>query len=343
MQPTTLNDRTDAASGHGPSARHRCGTAAVFVLTLMVGLGGCTTNPTTGRSQFLTMSREEEIKLGSEAAPGLTTEFGGRVPDEHLQGYVADIGRKLAAVTEAENPSLPWEFTLLNSEVINAFALPGGKVFISRGLAAEMDNEAQMAAVLGHEIGHVTARHSNERFGQALGTTIGGAVLGAVIGGVAGGGDGAGIGAGVGASLGGVAGLAYSRDQEIEADRLGMRYMERLNYDPIGAVEVQQILGRAAAKSGGRPPEFLSTHPTSETRIRALNDRLDKYYRHTVNNPQYQKFADRFQRDFLAPLNRQYPKKADAAGSRGMMLAAGLGDPVLWCAHCRELALRNSQ
>lgn len=305
--------------------------------------GGCTTNPTTGRSQFLTMSREEEIKLGTEAAPGLTTEFGGKVSDARLQEYVANIGRQLAAQTEADNPTLPWEFTLLDSGVINAFALPGGKVFISRGLAVEMTNEAQMAAVLGHEIGHVTARHSNERYGQAIGTTVGGAILGAVIGGVASGkASGAGIGAAAGASVGGIAGLSFSRDQEIEADRLGMRYMSMLNYDPVGAIEVQEILQRAAGK-GSRPPEFLSTHPSSETRIRALNERFDKYYAHTRNNPQFQKFEERFQRDFLTPLKRlPPPKQAHGTGSTREMLAhaafGSLGDPVLWCAHCRAEA-----
>jgi predicted Zn-dependent protease len=340
-----MQTRHGKVAGRSRSVRLAGSVARLGVLVLAAAAavimpGGCTTNPTTGRSQFLTMSREEEIKLGTEAAPGLTSEFGGKVPDGRLQDYVSNIGRQLAAVTEADNPTLPWEFTLLDSGVINAFALPGGKVFVSRGLAEEMTNEAQLAAVLGHEIGHVTARHSNERYGQAIGTTIGGAIIGAVIGGVASGkASGAGVGAAAGATVGGVAGLAFSRDQEIEADRLGMRYMSAINYDPVGAIEVQQILQRAAGK-GSRPPEFLSTHPSSETRIRALNERLDKYYAHTRNNPQFQKFEERFQRDFLTPLKRlPPPKQARGTGSTRDMLAhaalGALGDPVLWCAHCR--------
>lgn len=332
----------------------------VCVPGMLAGLQGCTTNEATGRSQYLAMSRDEEIRVGEEHKTPLTQEFGGAITQPDLHNYVADIGRKLAAQTEADNPSLPWEFTLLNSKVINAFALPGGKVFISRGLAEEMTNEAQLAAVLGHEIGHVTAKHTSERMGQALGTTIGGAIIGGLIGAAAGGKDGVLIGAGGGATVGGVVALSFSRDQEIEADRLGMRYMERLNYDPVGAIEVQEILGRAGG--GGGTPEFLSTHPQSATRIAELNKRLDKYYQHTRNNPQYQKFGERFQ-PFLRGLKALPAPKADAGpwpktpeGARAMMFAAafhpgmghhaefgGLGDPVNWCWHCAEAAARPSQ
>jgi predicted Zn-dependent protease len=332
-----IKDRPSRTMALAPKSAILAGLLGLAVLA------GCTTNPTTGRSQFLTMSRDEEIKLGAEAAPELTTEFGGKVDDAQLQSYVNNIGHKLAAQTEADNPALPWEFTLLDSAVINAFALPGGKVFFSRGLAAEMTNEAQMAAVLGHEIGHVTARHGNERYGQAIGTSVGGALLGAVIGGVVtGDASGVGIGAGAGATVGGIAGLAYSRDQEVEADRLGMRYMEKIGYDPSAAIEVQGILQRAAAKGGGGQLEILSTHPSSETRIRELEKRLDKYYAHTRNNPQYQKFDQRFQNEFLARLQKlPPPKQANAGSTREMMANAafgGLGDPVLWCAHCRHAA-----
>lgn len=318
-----------------------CHLAVLALLAAGHLLTGCTTNPTTGRSQLLSMSRDDEIKLGSEATPELTQEFGGKVNDPSLQAYVGDIGRRLAAVTEADNPSLPWEFTLLDSEVINAFALPGGKVFVSRGLAVEMTNEAQMAAVVGHEIGHVTARHTNERFSQAMGTSIGGAILGAVVGAaVSKDAQGAAIGAGAGASVGGIAALSFSRDQEVEADRLGMRYMEKLKYDPAGAIEVQQILERAS--KGERPMEILSTHPSSQTRINELNKRMEKYYQHTVNNPEYQKHADRFQQQFLSKLKSlpaaKPTKKTDAGTTRQMLAMAALGDPALWCAHCREAA-----
>jgi predicted Zn-dependent protease len=324
-----------------------------LVLTLLAGLvlcgapAACTTNSATGRSQFLTMSRDEEIKLGSDSKPELTQEFGGPVPSPELQAYVTDIGRRLSQQTEADNPSLPWEFTLLDSAVFNAFALPGGKVFITRGLAEGLTNEAQMAAVIGHEIGHVTARHTNERFGQAAATTVGGAILGGLIGAAASGdAKGAAVGAGAGATVGQVAALSFSRDQEIEADRLGMRYMERLRYDPVGAIEVQQILQK---HSGGGSFDIFATHPSSETRIRELQRRFEKYYQHTVNNPQYQKFQDRYEQQFLARVRKLPPPKQTAMSGPGATVPLvfslparsaliDLDHPETWCAHCRDQA-----
>lgn len=343
--------------------RHRSELLARFsvLVVLVASVIGCETNAATGRSQALMYTRSEEIQIGDENKGPLTEEFGGAIVRPELHGYVADIGKRLAAVTEADNPQLPWEFTLLNSKVINAFALPGGKVFISRGLCEEMTNEAQLAAVLGHEVGHVTARHTSERMSQALGTTIGGAIIGGLIGAAAGGKEGAAVGAAGGATVGQVVSLSFSRDQEIEADRLGMRYMEKLGYDPIGAIEVQEILGRAGG--GGGMPEFLATHPASETRIAELNKRLDKYYAHTRNNPNFQKHAERFQ-PFLAGLRALPAPRADAGprprtpeGARAMMFAAAfhagqsgdhgafgaLGDPANWCWHCAEAATRKSE
>lgn len=336
--------------------------ASLVLLSLVAAAPlGCETNAATGRSQALMYSRGEEIQIGDENKGPLTEEFGGAIVRPELHGYVADIGKRLAAVTEADNPQLPWEFTLLNSKVINAFALPGGKVFISRGLCEEMTNEAQLAAVLGHEVGHVTARHTSERMSQALGTTIGGAVLGGLIGAAAGGKEGAAVGAASGATVGQVVSLSFSRDQEIEADRLGMRYMEKLGYDPVGAIEVQEILGRAGG--GGGMPEFLSTHPASDTRIAELNKRYNKYYPHTRNNPNYQKHAERFQ-PFLAGLRALPAPRADAAprprtpeGARAMMFAAAfnaghsgdhsafgsLGDPVNWCWHCAAATHKQAE
>src|SRR5882724_635694 len=106
--------------------------------------------------------------MGAEATPQISKQYGGPVKNAAVQQYVAELGKNLAATTEKDNPKLPWEFTLLDSDVINAFSLPGGKVFFSRGLAVKLQNEAQMAAVLGHEIGHVTARHINDQMTHEL-------------------------------------------------------------------------------------------------------------------------------------------------------------------------------
>lgn len=310
---------------------------------------GCTAaNPTTGRRQLsvASLDRDEQIQIGTEQKPEMEKEFGGVVSDQQAQAYVVNIGKRLAETTRQDDPKmadLPWEFTLLNSDVVNAFALPGGKVFVSKGLAVKMTNEAQMAAVLGHEIGHVTAEHTSERYGQQLmvvgGSAIAGAVLGAVI-------DsdnratGAGIGAGVGAAAGGIATLSYSRNQEIEADRLGMRYMERLKYNPQGAIQVQEILQREAGS--GQTLEIMSTHPSSETRINELNKRMQKYYQHTVNNPEYQFYEDRFRSQFLS----RFAAADVSAPAHSMMLAAAaattggidLNRPETWCAHCAAAA-----
>ncbi len=331
----------------------RCGGALAIAFTAasVAPMTGCETNKTTGRSQYAALSREEERQIGEEQAPELTQEFGGKVTDPQLQAYITDIGKRLAATTRVEDPEmadLNWEFTLLNSDVVNAFALPGGKVFVSKGLAAKMTNEAQMAAVVGHEIGHVTARHTSERYGQQIAIVGGTTILGAIIGGAASSDDratGAGVGAGAGAAVGGIWALSYSRDQEVEADRLGMRYMERLKYNPQGAVQVQGILQAEAAKGGGGNLEILSTHPSSETRIRELNNRLAKYYQHTVNNPEYTFGEDRFRKQFLSKLSA-LPQPAGSARSM-MVVAVGAGEfdasqPHTWCGLCAAAAQHAS-
>ncbi len=291
-------------------------------------LGGCTKN-VAGRSVLSIggLSRERELSLGAEAKPQMVQEFGGEVASPALREYVTRIGRSMAAVTEGDNPSLPWEFTLLNSDVINAFALPGGKVFISRGLAEQMTNEAQLAGVLGHEIGHVTARHTSERFAQANVAQISAGIAGAAIGA-----SGSEAAAQIGGYVINVGGsgilLKFSRDQESESDMLGMRYMSKVGYNPLGQRQVMEILARAAGE--GSAPEFFATHPSPQTRIGRVQKLLDTTFRDTQNNPQYQLHEERFRRDFLAKL-AILPAAPDK-GQRETRLA--LGDPASWCAHC---------
>ncbi len=276
-------------------------TRALAATALLVGstlLGACTTNAATGRTQLNFLSRDEEISLGQEAAPELIVAYGGQVPSAELQAYVTNIGMKLAAQTEGDNPSLPWSFTFLNSDVINAFALPGGQVFITRGLVARMDNEAQLAGVLGHEIAHVTARHANNRLarqtGLALAAAIGVAVINPesedmqlLV-------DGLITGAGIFA-------LTFDRGQESESDRLGMRYMAKAGYDPTGQLQVMQIL--KAASSGAAQPEWLSTHPLPQTRIDDIEDLLAGQFSAEVSNPANGLYRERFQSSMLSKLN----------------------------------------
>lgn len=302
---------------------------------LAAGLAGCVTNPTTGRSQFNALSRDEEISMGTQAMPDLVQEYGGAVRDPNLQNYVTNIGRQLASVTEADNPTLPWEFTLLDSDVINAFAMPGGKVFISRGLAAKMTNEAQLAGVLGHEVGHVTARHINDAITRQQGVEVGAGLLGILAGAVSGGNqqERDQIASGIGTAVtvgGGVVLLRFSRDQEHEADSLGIRYMTKLNYNPIGQMQVMQIL--AGEAGGGAGSEWLATHPFPENRVERIKGMLAREYAFTQNNPQFQLYEERFRTQFLSKLALLDPP------AHRSPRAFALGNPATWCAHCAAAA-----
>lgn len=289
--------------------------AAPFAACAMP-LQGCTVNPATGDRYYNALSREEEVAIGEQATPELIAEYGGLVPDEQAQSYVTGIGAKLAGVTEGEYPTLPWEFFLLDSEVINAFALPGGKVFMSRGLVEKMTNEAQLAGVLGHEVAHVTAQHVDARVSQQLGAQIG---LGAV--GILLGGD---FALGQQAAELVVSGvvLKYGRDQELESDRLGMRYMSRVGYSPWGQRQVMEILQDASGARGG--PEFLSTHPYPETRI----DQIDTLLRTEYPDASATKrvYPARFRREMLDRL-AMIPRPLD--GER-----MAIGPASLWCGVC---------
>lgn len=242
---------------------------------------GCAKNAATGRNQFNVLSRDQEVAMGMEAGPQLTASYGGEVPDQVLRDYVTRIGLKVATGVEKDYKNIPWKFTLLNSDVINAFALPGGQVFMSRALMERMTNEAQLAGVLGHEIGHVTAEHIDQRIGRDYALQIGAAVGGAVAG--------ADYGQMVSQVItqgGGAFALKFGRDEESQADSLGMRYMTRAGYNPQGQLQVMQIL-KQASKGGGGGPEWLSTHPAPQTRIDRIKDIIKKDYAKTQDNPQY--------------------------------------------------------
>jgi len=202
--------------------------AAAAVLLALPWLQGCTTNPATGRENLSLVSQEEERRLGEEAHPEILEEFGGEYKDASTQAYVRGIGQLLAQ--SSEMPDLDWHFTVLDSDIINAFALPGGYIYISRGLMALADDEAQLASVIGHEIGHVTARHYATRQTQSIGAQVGVALLSILTGVTAGGEAAQSVG-----QLGGVLAqgylASYSRSQELESDGLGIRYLSRTGYD----------------------------------------------------------------------------------------------------------------
>ncbi|MCA9283781.1 MAG: M48 family metalloprotease [Phycisphaerales bacterium] len=288
---------------------------------------GCKTNVATGRSQFTSMSREEEIQLGTEAMPELIQEYGGEVSSTQLRTYVTQVGTTLAQHTEGENPSLPWQFTVLDSDVINAFALPGGKVFITSGLMAQFTNEAQLAATLGHEVGHVSAKHVDERITQSSAISTLGQIAGAVVGYQS-----ADLGQLVSVIVGtGGQGylLKFGRDQESEADALGVRYMVAAGYNPTGMLQVLEVLKREAG--GGSQPEILSTHPYPETRLERVNALLKGQYASSLNNPSLQLKAEQYAQKAKPYLPAPKGKAPSAGAVRG---------PEFWCAHCREAAAR---
>jgi len=246
------------------------GVFAAFLAAIAPMLTACTVNPATGRQSFTAfMSRADEIEIGREEHPKILKEFGGRYKDRALAVYVDGIGNRLAAVSE-EN-GIPYTFTILNDDKVNAFALPGGYVYITRGLMALAENEAEMAGVLAHEIGHVVARHTAERYSQAMATNIGINLLGIL-------GSAVGAPGGVGnlVSLGAQAILqGYSREQELESDMLAVRYLSRTGYDTNAMTSFfhkMQAHGKIEAALRGEKKDadafnIMSSHPRTVDRI----------------------------------------------------------------------------
>ncbi len=240
---------------------------AVVALLMISVLGACSTNPATGEQSFTAfMSPEQEKRVGAEEHPKILKEFGGAYNDPALAAYVDRIGQSLAR--NSELPNLGYTFTVLNSEEINAFALPGGYVYVTRGLIALADDEAELAGVLAHEIGHVTARHTAQRYSQAVSIGLGAAVLGAVIGNGAVN-DVVGLGANLYLK-------SYSREQEFEADSLGVRYLTRGAYDNsamasflihMRANSALRAKLEGAEENSVDQPDFLATHPRTIDRV----------------------------------------------------------------------------
>lgn len=280
----------------------------VMLATAGALLGGCYTNPTTGRSSLEIYSHDQEIAIGQQYGPQFISQSGGEVTDASLKAYVTEVGMRLKEQVEtAEQKGLPWNFALLNSPEINAFALPGGRVHITIGLAKLLKNEAEMAGVLGHEIGHVTARHGNERAADSVLIGIGAAAAGVAVGDES---------AGRIINQGGeLVLLKFSRKQETEADYLGMRYMTKAGYNPAAQKSVMEVL-RDASK-GGREAEIFATHPYPETRIKDIESLLRGEYAYTQNNPRYALHEERYRNQFLsraASINPPAAKQKAPAG-----------------------------
>jgi predicted Zn-dependent protease len=245
-------------------------TARILAAMLAAAtLAGCATNPVTGRTDVVTMSEADEIQLGRQEHPKILQEFG-RYDDEAVQSYVDQVGQRIAAVSH--RPQLKYTFTVLDSQEVNAFALPGGYVYITRGIMAYLNSEAELVAVLGHEVGHVTARHAVRQQTEAMATGVGATVIGIL------------TGSGDLANVANMAGTAlvsgYGRDMELEADNLGAQYLDRLGYDPDAMIDVVRLLKNQEtfelqqARLENRKPHVyhgvFATHPDNDTRLKEV-------------------------------------------------------------------------
>ena len=227
-------------------------------------------NPVTGEDQYISLTPRQEIALGLQAAPQMIQQYGGLYPDQKYQDMVDNIGLSLVRKSKASETVYQYDFHLLNDrQTINAFALPGGQVFITAALFGELKTEAQLAGVLGHEIGHVVARHSAQQIAKSNLTE-------GILNGVMVASDPSGSAAQAAAYIGQLVNMKYGRDDELESDKLGIRFMVKSGYDPYAMIGVMQIL--AEASNGGDQPEFFSTHPNPTNRIDEIKKAINELY-----------------------------------------------------------------
>lgn len=247
---------------------------ARFIIAGIVALFGfisyCSTqseNPITGEKQYISLTPEQEVNLGRQLAPQMAAQFGG-VSASPQRERVRQVGARVVSSSSAGKTSYKYSFHLLaDRRTVNAFALPGGQIFITEALLGLLNTEDELAAVLGHEVGHVLARHSAEHLAkQQLTQTL----LGAVV-----------IGSGadyntaqVAQLVGSLVNMKHGRDDEHESDMLGLRLVSEAGYDPRAMITVMQVLQKASG--GSSQPEFASTHPSPANRIQRIREQLEK-------------------------------------------------------------------
>jgi predicted Zn-dependent protease len=241
--------------------------------TLFRYYSNSSTNNITGEKQHIAISAEQEIAMGLQSAPQMAQEFGGVSRNEKATQLVKQVGARIVANSTARQTPYRYEFHLLaDPQTINAFALPGGQVFITEALLGRLETEDQLAGVLGHEVGHVVARHSAERLAQMeLAQGLTGAVTMATY-------DPSNPNGGYLANMvANMLTMKYGRDQELQSDDLGVRFMIESGYNPEDLIGVMEILKQAAGPN--RTPEFQSTHPDPENRAQKIKEAIEKYRR----------------------------------------------------------------
>ena len=246
----------------------------VILMLLAFVFAGCSINPVTGKKELMIFSDSQEINFGSEADPDIVWQFGGAYDDNQLNAYVNSVGQKVAASSDRTN--IPYHFAIVDSSDINAFALPGGYVYITRGLLVKLENEAQLAAVLGHEIGHVNARHSMKSMQQKLGFSMIMSILDQAAGGSEKYQEWRGlIKTGSSVAFSAVS-LGYGRDNELQADALGTQFADKAGYDPQGMIQLLEILKSLSEREPSSVEEFFMSHPRTSIRIKEVNTNITK-------------------------------------------------------------------
>ena len=243
-------------------------TAFAAPVCALLLLAACATNPVTGKRELSLMSEAQEIQLGREMDQQVRHEMG-LYEDAALQRYVESVGMRLARVSE--RPNLPWHFAVVDEPAINAFALPGGYIYLTRGIMPFLDDEAQLAGVLGHEIGHVTARHAAQQYTKATTAGLGVTLLSIFV-------PEARPFQNITETALGVLFLKHGRDDELQADGLGVKYTSATGWDPDGVAGMLRTLGRLDEASGTRRgvPNWLMTHPAPGDRVEKVQAAIEK-------------------------------------------------------------------
>ncbi len=270
---------------------------------------GCAVNPVTGRQELMLMSESQEINIDRQNSPHQISADYGVVRDTNLNNYVSHVGQTVAR--KSHRPDMPYSFHTLNAPYVNSYAFPGGTIGITRGILLDLDSEAELAALIGHEAGHVASRHTSQRMSRGLLASVvlagvsasAGSNLGDLVSGLG--------GIGAGALLAG-----YSRNQEREADSLGLEYMARADYNPEGFVGLMNMLNEMSGKNENSMAVLFSTHPMSSERYKtALRDVETRYQAQKKTKPI---FRERFM-DNTANLRRIAPTiKALQDGDKAM-------------------------
>jgi predicted Zn-dependent protease len=234
----------------------------LVLMTLGLGLvcGGCSVNPVTGEEQLILVSPQQEKQMGEQYAKEVEKELGQSVKDQQLQNYIDSVGQKVARISHS--PEVGFSYKAIDHNSVNAFALPGGYIYITTGLLKELNTESQLAGVLAHETAHVTARHIAQQLTRDYLIGIGFSVAGSSVSSGA---------MGIADVVRQLEGMSFTREQEKQADEVGLDYLVKAGYNPYGMIETMETLQR---QSNSRTIEFFSTHPNPENRIGYIQERI---------------------------------------------------------------------